>query len=51
MFMSSFRLNLENEHISVDTALCVCYNALYIKLFALYNNIFFMKVNKNQKPV
>jgi len=38
--MASFRLNLENEHISVDAALrvrtlqCICvyvrYNALYI---------------------
>jgi len=24
MFIASFRLNLENEHIIVDTALCVC---------------------------
>jgi len=23
MFIASFRLNLDNEHISVDTALCV----------------------------
>jgi len=41
MFITSFRLNLENEHISVDTVFVyVRYNALYIKLFALYNNIF-----------
>ena len=39
MFMASFRLNLEKS-ISL-TLLCVyvLYNALYIKLFALYNNI------------
>src|SRR6218665_3720705 len=39
--------------ISVLTLLCVYlrYNALYIKLklFALYNNIFFMKVSKTEK--
>ena len=64
MFIASFRLNLENEHISV-ALLCVYvhYNALglYRKLIALYKNIFFMKVIKtkirfktgfnNRKPV
>ena len=43
MFIASFRLNLENEHISVDTALRVCtlrsVRPIH-KLFALYNNIF-----------
>ena len=58
MFMASFRLNLENEHISVDAALrvrtlqCICvyvrYNALYIKIFALYNNILLWRLVKTE---
>jgi len=53
MSIASFRLNHENERISVDTALhvgYVHYNALClnIKLFALYNNIYFMKVTKTE---
>ena len=53
MSIASFRLNHENERISVHTALhvgYVHYNALClnIKLFALYNNIYFMKVTKTE---
>jgi len=51
MFIASFGLNFENEQI-VLTLLCVYvhYNGLglYIKLFALYKNIFFMKVIKTE---
>ena len=51
MFKASFRLNLENEHISVDTALRVRTSQRVIhKIICLYNYIL-MKDSKNRKPV